>query len=225
MTTDVDSLRRRRELSGEPGSDFAEPASSGDDPEQLALLASELTTAFSVVLDELTPPQRVALVLHDAFGAPFEEIAHVLDTTTASAKKLASRARGRVHRRTDAPAYDVEEAGRVVSAFLKAAQNGDTNRLIALLDPAVVRTADPQVLRRGGPQQLQGVDAVVAEARLFQANARRARMASIDGRPGIVVVSGGDVQSALLFQVAAGRIHSYDVIADPQRLALLHIER
>jgi RNA polymerase sigma-70 factor (ECF subfamily) len=221
----LDALRRRRELPQAPADEAAEPASGADDPEQLALLASELASAFTVVLEELTPPQRVALVLHDAFGTPFDEVAHVLGTTPDSAKKLASRARGRVRHRVDAPTSDAEEARRVVDAFLDAAQHGDTDHLIALLDPAVVRTADPQVLRPGARQRIRGVEAVVAEARLFQANAHRARLVSIDGQAGIAVFWGTAVQAALVFQVAGGRILRYDVIADPQRLGRLHIER
>lgn len=188
------------------------------------MLASELATAFTVVLEELTPPQRVALVLHDAFGMPFDELAHVLGTTSGSAKKLASRARGRVRQRAVAPTTDPEEVRQVVDAFLNAARDGDTHGLISLLDPDVIRTADPQVLPPGAAQRIHGAEAVVAETRLLQANARRARLVSINGRPGIAVFLGTDVQAALVFKLAGGRIVAYDVIADPQRLALLSIE-
>ena len=220
----LDALRRRREVSPPPADEAAEPASSADDPEQMALLASELVSAFSVVLEALTPPQRVALVLHDAFGTPFEEVAHVLGTTPDAAKKLASRARSRVRRRTAAPASQTAAAARVVEAFLLAAQQGDTARLVALLDPDVVRTSDPQALRPGLRQQTRGVAAVVAEARLLRAYTRRARLARIDGQAGVAVFLGPTVQAALVFQIAAGRIRRYDVVADPQRLARLHIE-
>lgn len=216
----LDVLRRRREI---PHETTPLPAESGDEPEEAALLADELTAAFVVVLDELTPPQRVALVLHDAFGVPFDELAHILGTTIGSAKKLASRARGRVRRRAGAPAEDVAKARQVVEAFLRAAQEGNTDRLIALLDPNVVRIADPQVIARGTPQRLQGVHAVVAEVHTYQANASRARVAFIDGRPGIAVLAGPDLQSVLVVRVAGDRIVQYDVIADPQRLARLDV--
>lgn len=221
----LDTLRRRRDVPLEPADSLSAPAGRGDEPEELALLASELTEAFLIVLDELTPPQRVALVLHDVFGATFDEIAHVLGTTAGSAKKLASRARGHLRQRTDAPAGNVKEAQRVVEAFLNAAQQGDTARLVTLLDPSVVRTADPQALPHGEAQRIRGVGAVVTETHALRANARRAHVASIDGRPGIVALSGLELQAALVFHIAGGRIVQYDVIADPQRLALLHIHR
>ena len=221
----LDALRRRRDVPPAPADEAAEAASGADDPEQMALLASELASAFTIVLEELTPPQRVALVLHDAFGTPFDEVAHVLGTTPDSAKKLASRARGRVRQRGQTPTADAAEAVRVVEAFLHAAQQGDTERLVALLDPDVTRTSDPQALRPGLSQQTRGVVAVVAEARLLRAYARRARRVSIDGQAGIAVLLGTRVQAALVFQITSGRIRCYDVIADPQRLARLRIER
>lgn len=219
----LDMLRRRRDVPQEPADLAIAPARVSDGPEELALLASELADAFVVILDELTPPQRVALILHDVFGAPFTEVAHVLGTSAGSAKKLASRARQRVRERADTPSGDAAEAWRVVGAFLHAAREGDTDGLIALLDPSVVRTADPQVLPRGGQQRIQGVEAVVAGARGFRASAQRAYVASIDGRPGIVVHSGSKREAVLVFRIVDGRVVQYDVIADPRRLALLHM--
>lgn len=220
----LDSLRRRRTVPREPTDFSPAQASAGDGPEELALLASELTDAFMIVLDELTPPQRVALILHDVFGVSFEDVAHMLDVTVGSAKKLASRARKRVREHAGAPDGDATEARRVVRAFLYAAQQGDTDGLVTLLDPSVVRTADSQALPYGGAQRVQGVDAVVTETHALQANAQRAHIAAIDGRPGIVVLSGHDRQAVLVFHIAGGRIVQYDVIADPRRLSLLHIQ-
>ncbi|MBV8298583.1 MAG: sigma-70 family RNA polymerase sigma factor [Candidatus Eremiobacteraeota bacterium] len=217
----LDTLRRRREIPYEAASLPADDAA--DIPQEAALLSEELTAAFVVVLTELTPPQRVAIVLHDAFGVPFEEIAHILGTSTESAKKLASRARARVRGRPFAPIADVAKARHVVQAFLRAAQEGDTEGLVAVLDPAVVRTADPQVLRRGAPQRIQGVQAVVAEARAYRANARRARLAFIDGRPGIVVRDGAEIRSVLLVRVVGELVVHFDVVADPARLAHLAV--
>ncbi|TDD75362.1 sigma-70 family RNA polymerase sigma factor [Actinomadura darangshiensis] len=214
----LDLLRRSRE-DPRPPEDL--PDAAGESPEEVVLLAGELTAAFTVVVEELTPPQRVALILHDVFGAPFEEIAHILGTTEGSAKKLASRARGRV-RRTGFPDVESREARRVVSAFMKAAQQGDIDALVEVLHPDVTRTADPQVLPPGAPQRVHGVASVVDETRAMRASARRARLVSIDGRPGIAVGPGPN--AALVFQIAGGRIVRYDVVADPRRLALLHIE-
>jgi RNA polymerase sigma-70 factor (ECF subfamily) len=220
----VDLLRRRRETPREPDH-LLDPVTPSDvGPEETALLAGELTAAFTVVLEELTPQQRVALTLHDVFGTPFEEVAHVLDTSLGSAKKLASRARQRVRQRVGStPASESAHARRVVQAFLTAAQHGDIDSLLQLLAPDVVRTADPQALPTGAPQRLEGARTVVAETRALRSNAQRARLAVIDGRPGIVVGTGQDLQAVLVFHLRGERIASYDVIAHPRRLALLHV--
>jgi RNA polymerase sigma-70 factor (ECF subfamily) len=220
----LDLLRRARECPCQPADLPVPPTGGAGSPEQVALLAGELTEAFAIVLDELTPPQRVALILHDVFGTPFDEVAHVLGTTPASAKKLAGRARERVRRPASAPAADPRAARRVVSAFLRAAQEGDVDGLVGLLHPGVTRTADPQALPAGAAQRVSGAQAVVAETQAFRATAQRARVVTIDRQPGIAVMSDHDLRVALVFQVAGDRIAHYDVIADPQRLALLRIE-
>lgn len=217
----VDVLRTRREV---PHETTELPEDSNDKPEETALLADELTSAFVVVLDELTPPQRVALVLHDAFGVPFEEIAHILATTPGSAKKLASRARGRVRRRGAAPVEDHTKTRAVVEAFLHAAQGGNTDRLVALLDPNIVRLADAQALPPGGSQRIQGAEAIAAEIRGLQSNALRARLALIDDRPGIVCFDGNAIQTAIIMRTEGDRLVQYDVVADPYRIALLNIK-
>jgi RNA polymerase sigma-70 factor (ECF subfamily) len=218
----LDVLRRRHEVPL-PAAELLPPADSRTDPEELALLAAELTEAFTIVLDTLTPPQRVALILHDVFGTPFDEVAHILDTTSSSAKKLASRARGRIRRRANTPQIDAGRARRVVTAFLRAAQHGDVDGLIAVLDPAVTRTADPHVLPKGGRQLIRGVHAVVAEAQTFQAMARRARVATIDERPAIAIEVDGRLRAALVFEIAGRRITHFDVVADPHRLSRLRL--
>jgi RNA polymerase sigma-70 factor (ECF subfamily) len=218
----LDLLRRRREA---PEDTMQLREDRGDEPEEVALLAEELTAAFVVVLEELTPPQRVALVLHDAFGVSFEEIAHILETSAASAKKSASRARGRIRERVKAPPEDLGKARKVVEAFLHAAQEGDTQRLVSLLAPNVVRLADAQVLPKGANQRVQGLSEVVSQTLLFRSSAARARTALIDSRPGIIVLAGDTVQFALIVRVEGERIVQYDVVADPQRLASLRIDR
>jgi RNA polymerase sigma factor (sigma-70 family) len=220
----VDLLRRRREDRNEPAELLETSPDPADTPEDVALLASEVTEALLVVIDELTPAQRVALILHDVFGTPFEEIARVLDTTDASAKKLASRARARVRRQAAPPGVDAGTAHRVVSAFLRAAQEGDIDGLVRLLHPDVTRTADPQALPAGAAQRVRGAETVVAETVALRGNARRARVVTIDGQPGIAVLSEGEVRIALVFRVVGTRIAHYDVVADPHRLAHLHIE-
>lgn len=214
----LDVLRRRDEGASAEGE-----AADGDDPEEVALLADELSAAFVILLEELTPPQRVALVLHDAFGTPFEEIAPILGTTEASARKMASRARRRIRERAGRPALDNERSRRIVTAFLHAAKEGNTDWLVELLDPNVVRLADPQLLPPGGDQRIRGRDAVVAQTLLFHASAKRAKLATIDGRAGIVVLASSRIIAALVISVRGERIVQYDVVADPQRIARLNI--
>jgi RNA polymerase sigma factor (sigma-70 family) len=218
----VDFLRRRRDVPQEETTLADELRETQNGPEETALLASELTAAFTVVLEELTPPQRVALVLHDAFGTPFDDIAHILGTTRDSAKKLASRARDRVRRRAAVAPRDRAGATRLVQAFLEAVRSGNVDALVKHLDANVIRLADPQVLPSGAPQHLQGVHAVVKETVGFRTIASRAHVSTIDGQPGIVVYSGGDLQLAIVFMILDDRIVQFDVIADPQRLAVLH---
>lgn len=217
----LDLLRRRREVPWQPG-DL--PPTDEWEPGEVAALADEVTAALVVVVRELTPPQRVALVLHEVFGMSFGEVAAVLGTTTGSARKLASRARERLRGRGPKPRQAPAEGTRkVVEVFLRAAQDGDTDALAAVLDPDVVRTADPQALAPGVPQLVRGARAVVEETRSLRANARQARVATVGGRPAIVVVSDGAVRSVLLFHVTGGRVVRYDVMADPRRLALLEV--
>lgn len=218
----VDVLRRAREYPHQP--EDLPAVAGGDGPEQVAVLAGELTEAFTVVLGELTPPQRVALILHDVFGTPFDEVARILDTTPESAKKLASRARGRVRRPAGLTVADPRTARRVVCAFLRAAQQGDVDGLIGLLDPDVTRTADPQALPSGAAQRVRGARAVAAETQALRNTARHARLVTVGGRPGIAVMLGEQVRSVLVFDVVGERILRYDVIADPRRLALLSVE-
>lgn len=216
----LDVIRRRREIPQRADDMHVE---SFENPEETVLLANELTGAFTIVLEELTPPQRVALVLHDAFGVSFDDVAHILKTTTGSATKLASRARERIRRRAEVHA-ESKEARTVAAAFLRAAQEGDVDHLIELLDPDAIRIADPHVLAPGGAQRIQGAQRIAAEAQSYKTNARNARLASIDGRPAIAVYSGSTVRAVLILNVAHGRIYHFDVVADPSRLALLRHE-
>lgn len=218
----VDVLRRKHEIP-QVAPALTEIADDSDNPEETALLAGELTTAFTVVLEALTPPQRVALVLHDAFGVPFEEVAHILGTTLASAKKLASRGRLQLRRRAGALPEDDPNAHEIAQAFLHAVQVGNTRDLVAILDPNVIRMADPQVLPPGGVQRITGVQAVVEETVHFRTIASRARIAQIDGQSGIVILSGTELQLAIVLGICEKRIVQFDVIADPQRLARLSV--
>lgn len=223
----IDQLRRSRRTAQPVAEADLRAAAEAASPEDIVVLADELTEAFTVVLDSLTPEQRVALILHDVFAMPFDEVAHVLGTTPGSAKKLASRARGRL--RSDQgyrlhSAAELMAARRVVDAFLHAAQQGDVATLVNVLHPEVTRTADPQAIPPGALRHLAGVAAVVQETRALRENARTAHLTTILGRPGIAVVHDGAVTAALVIDVVDGRIHRYHVVADPHRLSQLHIE-
>jgi RNA polymerase sigma factor (sigma-70 family) len=220
----LDLLRRQRDITLEDVESAVCPDPAGD-PEQATLLASELTTAFTIVLSELTPPQRVALVLHDAFALPFDQIAHVLETSPGSAKKLASRARERARSRAVTSPPDRAIARALVEEFLRAAQTGNVECVLALLDPEVVRLADPHVLPNGASQSLKGARAVAEEAVHFRAIAIRASLADIDGQPGIVVYRGSSLGVAIVLSVAGKNVVRFEVIADPQRLRHLNVQR
>jgi RNA polymerase sigma factor (sigma-70 family) len=218
----IDVLRRRRDVPVED-IETAVWSETTSDPEQATLLASELTTAFTIVLSELTPPQRIALVLHDAFAFPFEEIAHVLETTPSSAKKLASRARERVRSRAVISPPDTTMSRALVAEFLRATQTGNVERFLSLLDPKVIRLADSHVLPRGVPQRLEGARVVAEEAMHFRAVAARASLAEIDGQPGIAVYHDLALELAIVVCIVQRKVAQFEVIADPQRLGHLDV--
>jgi RNA polymerase sigma-70 factor (ECF subfamily) len=217
----LDQLRsraaRREDLVGEHDAD----TSQEPEPEQETLLADEVGRAVLVVLDRLSPPERVAFVLHDMFAVPFEEIAAVLDRSTAATKKLASRARVRV-RGAPSAAIAVRRR-RIVEAFLAASRVGDLDSIIALLAPDVVRTADRAALPPGRPAIARGARTVAGEVAVFGRRARFADAIMVDGEIGIVVAPHGRVQLVLAVTFADDLIASYELIADPQRLARLDL--
>jgi RNA polymerase sigma-70 factor (ECF subfamily) len=208
---------RREEPAGE---DLPDPVSEdGDDPEQQALQAEGVGLALLVVLDALTPPERLAFVLHDLFAVPFEEIAPILDRSPAAARQLASRARRRLQG-APAPDTDLARQRAVVDAFLAASREGDFDALVALLDPEVVVRADRAAVRAGASEEVRGVAAV---AGTFSGRARAARPALVDGAPGAVWAPGGRPRVAFGFTVTSGRIVRIDLLADPERLARLQL--
>jgi RNA polymerase sigma factor (sigma-70 family) len=196
---------------------------SGMDPEHEALLGDSVGLALLVVLDTLTPPERVAFVLHDIFAVPFDEIAPVVGRTPAAARQLASRARRRV-RGAPVPDADLRGQRAVVDAFLAAARNGDFESLLALLDPDVVSTSDGGVRRPGFRRVVRGADAVAAGAMGFRRFAEGARRVLVNGTPGVVVwAPDGSVLAVTSFIVRGGRIASIDALADPDRLRELDL--
>jgi RNA polymerase sigma factor (sigma-70 family) len=215
----LDMLRARRSRREDPLGDRLPDElvsrEGGGDPEREALLADAVGPALLVVLETLTPAERLAFVLHDLFAVPFEEIAAVLGRSEAAARQLASRARRRVQ---GAPATAAADPGRqraVVDAFLAAARDGDFDALVALLDPDVVLRADPAAVQAGAAAEVRGAPAV---AGTFSGRARFARPALVDGAAGAVWALGGRPRVVFAFTIAGGRITGIDLVADPERL-------
>ncbi|WP_419997065.1 sigma-70 family RNA polymerase sigma factor [Streptomyces boninensis] len=189
-------------------------------PEQQALLTDSVGLALLVVLDELSPAERLAFVLHDLFAVPFEDIAPIVDRTPATTRKLASRARQRVSGATPPPDPDPADQRRVVDAFLAAARGGDFERLVTLLDPDVVLRADGGA-GAGGLKVLSGVAAVGGQAATFQrmATATITHPALVNGVAGVVSSVEGKPFSVVSFTVSGGRIVAIDILSDPERVA------
>jgi RNA polymerase sigma factor (sigma-70 family) len=190
----------------------------GDDPEQHALLAGSVGLALQVVLETLSPPERVAFVLHDVFAVPFGEIATLLGTTPAAARQLASRARRRVQ---DAPRPDGDLAAqrRVVDAFFAAGRDGRIADLAAVLHDDVVLRADAG----RGTQTVVGARAVAGRAQAAAGPDRQVRPAVVNQAAGAVVVLGGRPVSVMAFTVVDGRIAAIDVLSDADRIARLDL--
>jgi Sigma-70, region 4 len=189
----------------------------GLDPEQEALLADSVGLALLVVLETLAPAERLAFVLHDMFGVPFDEIAPIVDRSPAAARQLASRGRRRVQGATPAPDTDLARQRQVVDAFLAAAR-GDFDALVAMLDPDVVLRVDRGPLRPGEPREVRGARAVVEQVRTFARLAASARPVLVNGAAGFVVAPCGRPVAVAGFTVAHGKIAEIDLLADPARL-------
>jgi RNA polymerase sigma factor (sigma-70 family) len=204
-----------------PGAGAAAPLG---DPEGEAVLADSVGLALLVVLDKLTPAERLAFVLHDMFAMPFDEVGDVLGRSTDATRQLASRARRRVR---GAPSPDHAGLARqreVAAAFLAASRGGDFSALVALLDSDVTLTADAAATPSGHPATLHGADAVARGAVLASGRAGESRLALVDGSVGIVFAPAGHLRVVLAFTVSqARRITAIDVIADPDRLRELHL--
>ena len=212
---------RREEPLGVRLPDPAGGPEDGIDPEREALLADSVGPALLVVLDALTPAERLAFVLHDLFAVPFDEIAAILGRSPAATRQLASRARRRVQGSAPDPAADRRRQRAVVDAFLAASRGGDFEALVALLDPDVVLRADPAAAQAGAAGELRGAQAV---AGTFSGRARFARPALVDGAAGAVWAPGGQPRVVFGFTIAGGRIVEIELLADPERLRQLDLE-
>jgi RNA polymerase sigma-70 factor (ECF subfamily) len=198
---------------------FTDPPAAGRSPHEEAELAQEVGLALLVMLDRLSPAERVAFVLHDLFAVPFDRIAPVVDRSVVTTKKLASRARRRVRGPGTLPVADIAEHRGLVEAFLIAVRSGDMAGLLAMLAPDVVRRADAV----GVVAELRGAQEVAEETRGNAARARFAVLAMVDGRVGAVVAPLGNLTLALAFAIDGDRITAIDVVTDPARLRALDL--
>ena len=220
------NMLRRRGTRGEQPLD-EDPAPTlrvvRDDPEEAAVLADSVGLALLVVLETLTPAERLAFVLHDMFDVPFDEIAAIVDKSPAATRQLASRARRRV-RGLEPPEPDLSRQRRVVEAYLAATRDGDFEGLVRLLDPDVVLRVDAEAMPTGRGLVLRGRQAVAGGAVASAARARESELSLVDGTVGMVMITGGRATVALRFVIVDETIAGIDVIAAPDRLARLDLE-
>jgi len=223
----LDMLRLRKSRREEPlGVHLPEPTVSrqeGSDPEHEALLADSVGLALLVVLDTLTPAERLAFVLHDMFAVPFDQIASIVGRSAAAARQLASRARRRVQGVAISPDADLARQREVVNAFLAASRGGDFDALVAVLDPDVVVRADRAAGPAGALREIRGARAVAQQALTFSRRARFAQKALVNGAVGIVVAPRGRLFAVMVFTVRRGKIVEIDILADPARLRQLNL--
>ncbi|MFJ2234366.1 sigma-70 family RNA polymerase sigma factor [Streptomyces sp. NPDC087859] len=211
----LDMLRSRKARAEQPLEPDVPLPGVVPDPEQDALLADSVGVALLVVLETLTPAERLAFVLHDLFAVPFEDVADIVGRTPAAARQLASRARRRVQG-APAPDADLVRQREIVDAFLAAARGGDFDALVEVLDPDVVARAEAGVTA--------GALAVAKGATSFASLALVARPALVDGATGLAVLVDGRVERALAFTFVRDRIAVIDVVTAPARVAGLDIE-
>lgn len=219
----LDMLRSRTTRREEPlDAQVTAPSESPvSDPEHEAVLADSVGLALLVVLDTLTPDERLAFVLHDTFSVPYREIAPILQRTPAATKMLASRARRRVHATDSIPDTSPTRRREIVTAFLAASREGQFEELLALLDPDAVFRSDATAVDMGAPKLLQGAANL---ARQFSGHAQAARPAFINGAPGAAWAPGGRLRGVFAFTIADDKITAVDVITDPEHIDQLEVE-
>jgi RNA polymerase sigma factor (sigma-70 family) len=188
------------------------------DPERQAVLVDSIGLALLVVLDTLSPAERLAFVLHDVFAVPFDQIATILQRSPAAAKQLASRARRRVRGSSAPPDTNHAKQQKIVDAFLAAARDGDFEALLAVLHPDVVLRADAGSGPMGPSQIVRGAQSVAAQALRFAGLAQFARRVLVNGAPGLIAAPNGTPVAVLSATVRADLIVELDILADPDRL-------
>lgn len=222
----LDMLRSRRSRREElAGAQMPETSTgSGEaDPEEEAVLADSVGPALLVVLDTLSPAERLAFVLHDMFAVSFDEIAAITDRSPVAARQLASRARRRVQGTHSTPDANRDRQRTVVAAFVAASRRGDFDALLELLDPDVLLRADAAAVRRKAPVEARGAARVVQQAIAYSGRAPFSHLALVDGQVGVVVAPRGRLVVVLALKTEKDRIIEIDVIGDPDRLAKLDL--
>ena len=225
--------RKEEPFAGEMAEAVANRAGGTMNPEQEALLADSVGLALLVVLDRLAPAERLAFVLHDTFGVPFDEIAAILGRTPESARQLASRARRRVQGVGATADASLTEQRGVVKAFMAALHSGDFAGLIAVLDPDVVVRVDEAAGRPGAPREVRGAEkwargaiAFTQAARgtiAFAQAVRGTEAMLVDGRAGLVIAPGGRLERVLQFTIVGGKITQVDIVGDAKRLGEMEL--
>jgi RNA polymerase sigma factor (sigma-70 family) len=221
----LNMLRSRRTRGEEPldAVHVPEPIidrADGTDPEHEALLADSVGLALLVVLETLSPAERLAFVLHDIFAVPFDEIAPIVDRSPEAARQLASRARRRVRPENAVPDADLGAQREVVDAFLAAARDGDFDRLVAVLDPDVVLRQD---FGPAGSREVRGAAAVAGQAAAYSQLGLVVKPALINGAVGVVATRDGEPFSVGAFTVRGGKIVQMDWLGDAARLSELDL--
>jgi RNA polymerase sigma factor (sigma-70 family) len=220
----LNMLRTRARRHEEPMSfrvpdPIVDPA-DGTDPEHEALLADSVGLALLIVLEKLTPAERLAFVLHDMFAVPFDEIAPIVERSPEATRQLASRGRRRVQGERTVPDPDLDRQREVVDAFTAAAREGDFEALVAVLDPEVVLHAD---FGGGRTQELRGAEAVASQAQVYSQLGLVIHPALVNGAVGAVSTRDGRPFSIAAVTVRDGKIVELDFLADPERLAQLDL--
>jgi RNA polymerase sigma-70 factor (ECF subfamily) len=212
---------RREEPMDPPATGQPVAPPNGTDPEHEAVLADSVGLALLVVLDTLTPAERLAFVLHDMFAVPFEEIAPIVERSPVATRQLASRARRRVQEAGPGdPPGEISRRREVVAAFLAASREGDFDALLTVLDPDIVLRADNAAAQMGADAEAIGPRAV---AGIFSGRAKALRPALIDGAPGAVWTYRGETRVVFAFTFAGGTITAIEQIADPERIARFEV--
>lgn len=212
--------RRTREHSWQVQTWVDEPVEDAPDPAEAIVQSDQVSIALLVLLERLSPSERIAFVLHDVFGQSFDEIATVLDRSPGAARQLASRARRRVRGAEEPARPNLQQGRRIVEAWLTAAQHGDLSALLSLLDDGAVLHADYGTTT----QQVDGADAIAEQAVLSGRLAAHSTPILIGGRPGVAAVMRGRVVSIMAFDIENGHIVGLEVLADPQRLEALGVQ-